>query len=280
MDLTACAGEGNVTPAGAASAGRTRGWVGSDPVDQQIAENLAVVRRRIADAAGVVGRDPAEVRLLLAVKTQPVAAIRAALDAGADLLGHNRAQELLATGPALAEPGVPAHEMHFIGHLQSNKVGQVLRWATCVQTVDTLRLAERLDATVARRGTAGDDGEPAPLDVMVQVNTSGEPTKAGVEPSGATELATAVAALPHLRLRGFMTIGANSPDADVVRASYEALAAVRDRVLATGGPGTARARELSMGMSGDLELAVAAGATMVRVGTAVFGARPPVDRPA
>ncbi|MCK6212029.1 YggS family pyridoxal phosphate enzyme [Georgenia sp. EYE_87] len=266
-------------------------------MDQQIAENLAAVRRRIADAARVVGREPAEVRLLLAVKTQPVAAIRAALDAGADLLGHNRAQELLATGPALAEAGVPAHEMHFIGHLQSNKVGQVLRWATCVQTVDTLRLAERLDAAVARRRAAGGDGAAAPggpdhygaaapegprapggtapLDVMVQVNTSGETTKAGVEPARATELATAVAALPHLRLRGFMTIGANSPDGDVVRASYEALAAVRDRVLATGAPGTGTARELSMGMSGDLELAVAAGATMVRVGTAVFGARPP-----
>ncbi|GAA4287312.1 YggS family pyridoxal phosphate-dependent enzyme [Georgenia daeguensis] len=242
-------------------------------MEHQIAENLAVVRRRIADAARVVGRDPSEVRLLLAVKTQPVAAIRAALDAGADLLGHNRAQELVATGPALAEAGVPPHEMHFIGHLQSNKVNQVLRWATCVQTVDTLRLAERLDAAAARRGAAEGDG--APLDVMVQVNTSGEATKAGVEPDRATELAIAVAALPHLRLRGFMTIGANSPDVDVVRDSYETLAAVRARVLAAGAPGTGEATELSMGMSGDLELAVAAGATMVRVGTAVFGARPP-----
>ncbi|PFG40807.1 hypothetical protein ATJ97_3344 [Georgenia soli] len=254
----------------------------------QIAENLAVVRRRIADAAHVVGRDPAEVRLLLAVKTQPVDAVRAALDAGADLLGHNRAQELVATGPGLAAPGTPAHEMHFIGHLQSNKVNQVLRWAGCVQTVDTLRLAQRLDAAVARRvaGTengAGrngpaveDDGGASPLDVMVQVNTSGEPTKAGVDPAGAVELASAVGALPHLRLRGFMTIGANSPDVDVVRASYEALAQVRRDVLAGGAPGTGDATELSMGMSGDLEIAVAAGATMVRVGTAVFGARPPV----
>ena len=252
---------------------------------EQIAENLAVVRRRIADAAHVVGRDPAEVRLLLAVKTQPVDAIRAALDAGADLLGHNRAQELVATGPGLAAPGTPGHEMHFIGHLQSNKVNQVLRWAGCVQTVDTLRLAQRLDAAVARRGSgtdgagrngqaAEDDGGAAPLDVMVQVNTSGEPTKAGVDPAGAAELASAVGALPHLRLRGFMTIGANSPDVDVVRASYEALAQARRDVLAGGAPGTGDAIELSMGMSGDLEIAVAAGATMVRVGTAVFGARP------
>jgi len=260
----------------------------------QIAENLAGVRRRIADAAGAAGRDPAGVRLLLAVKTQPVTAIRAALGAGADLLGHNRAQELAATGPALAEHGTPTHEMHFIGHLQSNKVNQVLRWASCVQTVDTARLAERLDAAVARRTTGGDgtgagasggaghgaaagrdDGGASPLDVMVQVNTSGEPTKEGVDPAGAAELASAVGALPHLRLRGFMTIGANSPDVEVVRASYEALTQVREQVLAAGAPGTGEATDLSMGMSGDLEIAVAAGATMVRVGTAVFGARPP-----
>lgn len=233
---------------------------------ERIGQSIAQVRRRIADAAGAAGRDPAGVRLLLAVKTQPDAAIRAALDAGADLLGHNRAQELVASGPALAGPGVPEHEMHFIGHLQSNKVNQVLRWATCVQTLDSLRLAERLDAAVAR-------GAGAPLDVLVQVNTSGEPTKAGVAPAGAADLAATVGALPHLRLRGFMTIGANTADTAAVRASYDALAAVREVVLKSGVPGTAEARELSMGMSRDLETAVAAGATMVRVGTGVFGSR-------
>jgi pyridoxal phosphate enzyme (YggS family) len=232
-----------------------------------IAARLGEVRRRIAAAADGAGRDPGEVRLLLAVKTQPVEAIRAALDAGADLLGHNRAQELVATGPGLAEPGVPAHAMHFIGHLQSNKVNQVLRWATCVQTVDSLRLADRLDQAVARA-----EGEP--LDVLVQVNTSAEATKAGVEPEHARELALAVARLPHLRLRGFMTIGANTPAVDVVRRSYDRLAQVRADVLGSGAPGTTEATELSMGMSGDLEIAVAAGATIVRVGTAVFGARP------
>lgn len=249
----------------------------------RIGRDLARVRRRIDDAAAAAGRDPAEVRLLLAVKTQPLDVVRAALDAGADLLGHNRAQELVATGPGLAEPGVPPHEMHFIGHLQSNKVNQVLRWASCVQTVDSLRLARRLDAAVGRGAEARTSAEAAtadaarsPLDVLVQVNTSGEPTKAGVSPADAAELAAAVGALPHLRLRGFMTIGANTPDAAAVRASYDALAAVRDDVLAAGLPGAAAARELSMGMSHDLEIAVAAGATVVRVGTAVFGTRPPL----
>ncbi|WP_240646123.1 YggS family pyridoxal phosphate-dependent enzyme [Georgenia sp. SYP-B2076] len=253
----------------------------------RIEANAAAVRRRIAAAASAAGRDPHEVSLLLAVKTQPAEDILAALRAGAHLLGHNRAQELAATGPALAVPGVPAHEMHFIGHLQGNKVNQVLRWATCVQTVDSLRLAQRLDQAVARAAgsagadaaagvgtTAADGGGTPVLDVFVQVNTSGEPTKAGTHPDEAPELTAAVGALPHLRLRGFMTVGAHSDDDGVVRESYERLAALRGQVLASGAPGTAGATELSMGMSGDLEIAVAAGATMVRVGTAVFGARP------
>lgn len=238
-------------------------------MDEDLAARLAAVRDRIAGACAAAGRDPGEVRLLLAVKTQPASAILAALDAGADLLGHNRAQELVATGPALAAPGVPRHEMHFIGRLQTNKVNQVLRWATCVETVDSARLAERLDRAVAAAG----EGPPGPLDVLVQVNTSGEATKAGVAPRGAAELAAVVAALPHLRLGGFMTVGARSADPAVVRRSFDLLAEVRAEVLASGRPGTAAATALSMGMSGDLEAAVAAGATIVRVGTAVFGER-------
>ena len=241
-------------------------------MDEDLAARLAAVRDRIAGACAAAGRDPGEVRLLLAVKTQPVSAILAALDAGADLLGHNRAQELVATGPALAAPGVPRHEMHFIGRLQTNKVNQVLRWATCVETVDSARLAERLDRAVAA-GTGAGESPPGPLDVLVQVNTSGEATKAGVDPRGAAGLAAVVAALPHLRLGGFMTVGARSTDPDVVRRSFDLLAEVRAEVLASGEPGTAGATALSMGMSGDLEAAVAAGATIVRVGTAVFGER-------
>ncbi|GAA4429735.1 YggS family pyridoxal phosphate-dependent enzyme [Georgenia halophila] len=240
-------------------------------MDQGLAGNLAAVRRRVAAAARAADRDPDEVRVLLAVKTQTPETVRAVVEVGADLLGHNRAQELAATGPVLSEADVPAHEMHFIGHLQSNKINQVLRWSSCVQTVDSLRLAEKLDAAVARR--AGDE-EPEPLDVMVQVNTSGEKTKTGVGPAEGVELASAVGALPRLRLRGLMTIGANSTEERLVRASYDVLTGLRSDVLDSGAPGTAEARELSMGMSSDLEIAVAAGATMVRVGTAVFGARP------
>lgn len=227
-----------------------------------IADRLARVRDRIAAAAQSVGRDPAEVHLLLAVKTQTPEAVLAAIDAGAHLLGHNRAQELVAMGPALA--GAP-HQMHFIGHLQSNKIHQALPWVACVQSVDSPLLATRLDRAAGHAGRS--------LDVFLQVNTSGEETKWGVDPRQALDLAYAIGALPHLRLRGLMTIGANTPDTDEVRASFERLAQIRAAVLASGAPGTDHAVELSMGMSGDLEHAVAAGSTMVRIGSAVFGPR-------
>ncbi len=227
-----------------------------------VAASIEQVRSRIANAAQEAGRDPAEVQLLLAVKRVESARIREALAAGATLIGQNRAQELVATEPDLVD--VP-HETHFIGHLQSNKVNQVMRWADCVQSVDSQKIAQRLDRAAATRGRD--------LDVFVQVNTSGEETKAGVPPENAGELAAVVGSLEHLHLRGLMTIGANSPDPGEVSASYTALAQVRDAVVGSGEPGTSEAHELSMGMSGDLELAIAAGATMVRVGTGVFGAR-------
>jgi pyridoxal phosphate enzyme (YggS family) len=229
----------------------------------ELAGRIAAVRARLDAAAAAAGRDPREVRLLLAVKGQDVATIRAALAAGARLLGHNRAQELTATAPALAT--LP-HEVHFIGHLQSNKVGAVLPWVTCVESVDGLALARRLDRAAAAAART--------LDVLVQVNTSGEATKYGIAPAAAPDLAAAVGELAHLRLCGFMTIGALSPDRGVVRRSFTDLAAVREVVRASGAPGTGGARELSMGMSGDLEDAVAAGSTIVRVGSAVFGPRP------
>lgn len=227
-----------------------------------VSDAVTRVRERIATATGAAGRTDA-VRLLLAVKTVDAGRIREALATGEQLIGHNRAQELRAVEPELTDV---AHECHFIGHLQSNKVNQVMAWADCVQSVDSLRLAERLDRAAGNRGRD--------LDVLVQVNTSGEDTKAGVAPVEAVALAEQVAALAHLRLRGFMTIGANNADQDAVRASYDALARIRDRVAGSGTPGTEGATELSMGMSGDLEVAIAAGATMVRVGSAVFGGRP------
>jgi len=223
---------------------------------------LAAVRARIGKACHAAGRDPDEVRLLLASKTMTAAVARAAVAAGAILLGENRVQELVAKGPELVGLGA---EVHLIGHLQGNKVRDAVRWASCVESVDSEGLGERLEARCAAAGRT--------LDVMVQVNVSREGSKSGVTPEQAPALAVHLAGLPHLRLRGFMTIGANVPDDVVVRAGYARLRAVRDEVLSTGAPGTSGPLELSMGMSGDLELAIAEGATIVRVGSAVFGER-------
>ncbi|MFF2270197.1 YggS family pyridoxal phosphate-dependent enzyme [Cellulosimicrobium cellulans] len=239
----------------------------SSVLPAQIAQNLARVRSRVDDAARAAGRAPSDVRLLVATKTQPADAVRAVVEAGADLIGENRVQELVAKAPDLADlVGTGRVEVHMIGHLQRNKVNQVLSTATGVESVDSLALAEALAARCARDGRV--------LDVLVQVNVSDEESKSGARPDDAAALATAVAALDGLRLRGFMTIGANSPDETLVRAGFARLRAVRDAVAVSGAPGTAAAGELSMGMSGDLELAIAEGATIVRVGTAVFGPRP------
>src|SRR5699024_9173810 len=224
-------------------------------------EKFSALRAHVDQLAADAGRaDPVDI--LLAVKTHTSATIRRAIEAGGTLIGHNRAQELVATEPDLIDLD---HETHFIGMLQSNKVNQVLRHATCVQSVHTTRLADRLDRAAKNREMI--------LEVFVQVNTSGEDTKSGVAPEEAFDLAAHVGSREHLRLRGLMTIGANSPDEGVVRASYEELAALRDKVTSSGEPGTREARELSLGMSQDLRIALAAGATMVRVGSVLFGAR-------
>lgn len=240
----------------------------ADPGPRSVADRLAATRARVSSAALAAGRDPAEVRVLLATKTLPGEVVRAAVEAGGSLLGENRVGELVAHAAALA--GLDA-EVHLIGHLQSNKVAALLSpelaQVACVQSVHAAALAERLSRRCA---TLGRD-----LDVMVQVNVSGETSKQGVAPGAAAELATHVAGLPHLHLVGFMTVGLNSPDADAVRAGYARLQAIRDAVVRD----LPDARQLSMGMSGDLELAVAEGATIVRVGSAVFGPRP-AARPA
>jgi pyridoxal phosphate enzyme (YggS family) len=240
-----------------------------------VAERLARVRARIAAAEAAAGRQPGSVRLLLATKTLDAATVRSAVladlaatattagPARRALIGENRVQELVAKAPDLADL---APELHVIGPLQSNKVNAALRWAACVQSVDSAALAERL----ARRCADTDRS----LDVLVQVNVSAEPTKHGVAPTDALDVVRAVAGLDRLRLRGFMTVGANTTDDREVRAGYAALRDLRDKVAHSGEPGTADALELSMGMSRDLEAAVAEGATIVRVGTAVFGARP------
>ncbi|MDO5494486.1 MAG: YggS family pyridoxal phosphate-dependent enzyme [bacterium] len=231
-----------------------------------MAERWAAVRARVEAAARAAGRDPAEVQVLAAVKTQSSAKIVEALEAGCTVIGHNRVQEATATLPEVREGWDGPLEVHMIGSLQSNKVNAAMREFTCIQSVDRIELAEKLSRAAEERERE--------LEVFVQVNSSGESTKSGVDVMQAISFAAQVAALPGLRLRGLMTIGANSPDPGIVRRSLLQMAQLSEALLASRAPGTTEARELSMGMSGDLEEAIAAGATMVRIGTGIFGARP------
>jgi pyridoxal phosphate enzyme (YggS family) len=205
------------------------------------AERLAAVQVRIADAARRANRDVATVRLVAVSKTQSVDAVREAVAAGQALFGENRAQELVQKADA-----VPA-EWHFIGHLQTNKVRQVVGRATLIHGVDSLALAEE----IARR-----KGPP----VLVQVNTSGEDSKSGVDPADAIRFCSEVAALCDLR--GLMTIPAPTEDPEGSRA-----------LAAEGRANGLGTHELSMGMSDDFEVAIHEGATLVRLGTILFGPR-------
>ncbi|GGM01839.1 YggS family pyridoxal phosphate-dependent enzyme [Nakamurella endophytica] len=232
-----------------------------------VLDRLADVTARAEQAAAAAGR-PGQVRVLLATKTVPAERIRVVLAAGHRLIGENRVQELVAKADDLADLDP---RTHFIGHLQANKVNAVLPLVRCLETVD--------DAAFARRLQDRLEVLDRTLDVLVQVNVSGEASKSGVTPEGLPALLRAVAGFDRLRLRGLMTIGLNSPDLEAVRAGYRTLRVLRDRLRDGGLPGVpapvdpASVTELSMGMSGDYELAVAEGATEVRVGAAVFGAR-------
>ena len=225
-----------------------------------LAANLESVRARIDAAARSAGRNPAEVALLAVSKTWPADDVRALAALGQRDFGENRAQELLAKAGELA--GLPLR-WHFIGQLQRNKAAAVARLGAVVHTVDRDSLARTLDR-------AGREGE-RPVDVLVQVDLGGAAgelaARGGAAPGDVPALADLVASCPGLRLRGLMAV---APRGEEPGPAFERLAAVAARVR-TDHPG---AVELSAGMSADLEAAVAAGATLVRVGTALFGDRP------
>lgn len=224
-----------------------------------IEKRLQAVKSRIERAAESAGRNPRDIVLVAVSKTFPPAAVRAAHAAGQRDFGENHAQEAAAKVDALADLALV---WHFIGPLQSNKTRQVAERFAWVHSIDRLRIAERLSA---QRPEA-----LPPLQACIQVNVSGEATKSGVAPEEAPALARAVAALPRLRLRGLMAIPEPTDDPAVQRRRFESLRALKERLVAAG----LALDTLSIGMSDDLEAAVAAGATMVRVGTAIFGARP------
>lgn len=234
-------------------------------LDPQIAASIRTrldeIAGRAAAAAEASGRSAADVRVMLATKTQDAARIRAALKHGFTLIGENKVQELVGKADALSD--IP-HEAHLIGPLQRNKVNHTLRIASCIQSVDAVELATKINN---RLGVLD-----ATVEVFVQVNTSREDSKSGVSPEGAEELVTALRGLERLRIRGLMTIGLPGSSPAEIRPSYADLRELSVRLRGSGVlPETAT--ELSMGMSNDFELAIEEGATMVRVGSSVFGAR-------
>jgi pyridoxal phosphate enzyme (YggS family) len=224
-----------------------------------VASNLADVRARIDRAALTAGRDPASVRLVAVSKTKSAELVREAYAAGQRAFGENYAQELATKAETLRD--LSDVQWHFIGHLQTNKARVVAAHAHVVHTVDSAALARELGKRAAKGERA------APLPVLIEVNVAGEAQKAGAAPSEIDEVMRAIADHPSLALRGLMTV----PPADDLpgaRRVFETLVSLRNL---HGGPQVLP--ELSMGMSHDLEVAVACGATLVRVGTAIFGAR-------
>ena len=260
----------------------------------EIAGNVHAVLDRVAAAEQAAGRKEGSVRLLAATKTRDVGEIMAAIDAGIRMIGENRPQEVQVKAPGLlrlaAERGFALGvggdatadasnaaasnaaaatngtiPFHLIGQLQSNKIGKILPFVDTIESVDSIELAEKIARRAVMRGIT--------VGVLLEVNESGEASKSGCPASHAIDLAQRIGNMGGLQLQGLMTIGAHVRDETTIRAGFAHLRKTRDQILASGAPGTEHCTELSMGMTGDMELAIAEGATIVRVGTGIFGER-------
>ena len=234
-----------------------------------IAANLEEIRERIAEAARRAARAPDEVTLMAVSKTHPAAAIAEAMAAGQSLFGENRVQEFAdkreELGAAFGGASSGGARFHLIGHLQSNKAARAAELFDSIDSVDSLRLAERLNEAAARLNRQ--------LAVLIEINIGGEAAKSGVDP-GSDQLRALLetqARLPNLAIRGFMTVPPFTPEPEGARVFFRRLRQLRDRLRASTGLAL---EELSMGMSHDFEVAIEEGSTCVRVGTAIFGARP------
>ncbi len=224
-------------------------------------KRVADIQSRMAQACQRAGRDPSEVTLLPVSKTFGESEIRDAVSLGFKRFGENRTQEIVQKGPLLSDCGI---EWVIIGHLQTNKAKEVARWASEVQSLDRLDLAQALDRRLQMEGRA--------IDVLVQVKTSPEETKSGLEPSQLADFLRALSGIATLRVKGLMTMAILSEDKEAVRACFRQLRQLRDDMLALNIPNVSLDC-LSMGMSGDFEIAIEEGSTEIRVGTAIFGAR-------
>ncbi|MFN0085359.1 MAG: YggS family pyridoxal phosphate-dependent enzyme [Blastocatellia bacterium] len=230
-----------------------------------VAARLAAIEERIAGACRRAGRDRMEVTLVAVSKTVGPERIREAIEAGVRVLGENRVQEAAEKIPLLSLAGsAPRPEWHLIGRLQSNKARRAVELFDAIHSVDSLKLGVRLDSLAGEMGKR--------LRVLVEVNAAGEESKAGVPPGEVLPLCEQLQRLPHLRLRGLMTVPPYLEDPDALRPYFRRMRGLREEARAAGIVG-ADFRDLSMGMSNDFEAAIEEGATLVRIGTAIFGAR-------
>jgi pyridoxal phosphate enzyme (YggS family) len=225
-----------------------------------IAANLMDIQGRIRSAELAGGREPGAVRLVAVSKTRPAAEVMQAFQAGQVVFGENYVQELVEKAAEVTG----AVEWHFIGHLQSNKVRQIAGLVSMIHSVDRFSLAEEISRQWGKLGRC--------CDILIQVNLSGEPTKSGTTEAGALQLVRSVASLPHVRIRGLMTMPAFFDDPEAARPFFAELMHLSRCIEAEALPGV-EMRELSMGMSGDFEAAIQEGATLVRIGTSIFGSR-------
>lgn len=231
-------------------------------VVSDIGRNLNEVTARIAAAAGRAGRDPSELTLVAVSKTHPPTVLRAAIDAGALVLGENKVQEAESK---IVELGREAATWHLIGHLQSNKARKALQLFDVIESLDSVDLAQRLERICIEEGRSE-------LAVFIQVDLAGEATKSGIPEAELAPLIEFLRTCKCLRLNGLMIVPPFFDDPEVTRPYFKRLRVIRDELAAKGAFSSGRG-ELSMGMSHDFEVAIEEGATVVRVGTAIFGAR-------
>ncbi len=289
------------------------------PSVDEIAGRFARLQEQVRGVEAAAGRTEGSVQIELAAKYQAPERVLAALQAGGTLLGHNIIQQLEASETALAAASPPPHRTHVIGHVQKNKAAKALRYSQCIETVDSFKLAARLDRLWglqigqnsvpgnladsglggigsfnglqgAHRAVYGTDvaGEATeetnfsesgskttaqPFDVMIQVNSSGAQSQYGRDPEQVLDLANRIAELPNLRIIGLMTIGAHTDNVSEIARSFQVVRELLDELQ---GAGITSATELSMGMTHDMDIAIAEGSTIIRVGTAIFGPRPRV----
>ncbi len=226
-----------------------------------VAENLAEIRSRIDELARSAGRNPEEVKLIAVSKTKPVSLIKEAVAAGALDLGENKPQEIVSKYPEFEGDNV---RWHMIGHLQKNKVRHIIDKAELIHSVDSLALAEEINKRAEAIGKI--------QKILIQVNVTGEDSKSGVYPDDAAELCREISKLNNVRIMGLMTISVSGYTYEENKSVFDSLAALAARIDDMKIDNVSM-KELSMGMSHDFDAAIAAGATMVRVGTAIFGAR-------